>query len=218
MKYINKSIAGYKGMKIPYTLFGKNDDSQELIVLLPGAGYTVNSPVFHYLSGILFEQSKDILEVNYPYNNEFYNDFNTEEIHKAVKIDSRLVIDSILETTSYKRYVFIGKSIGTIAMSSELKRDEFKDAEAIWLTPLLNLDAVYSAIVESGNKGLCILGDKDRVYSKELFDQLRQNENLVPKLISGANHSLDYYDNDVFESIDILKNIITEIQSYLLIN
>ncbi|MEI4768475.1 alpha/beta hydrolase [Psychrobacillus sp. FJAT-51614] len=214
MKFISKSIEGYKGIKIPYKLYGKTEDSQDLYIFLPGSGYTVNSPVFHYTSGILFNNNKDILEINYSYKADLYHEFSKEEIIKAVKIDSRLVIDTVLETNTYKNFYFIGKSLGTIAMSSELRREKFKESKVIWLTPLLNLDEVIDTIVNSGNKGFCIIGDEDEIYSEELFGRLKQNTNLMSKLIPSANHSLDH-NSDSIISIDILKDIITDIDTFL---
>jgi len=213
MKYINESVEGYRGMNIPYTLYGKSDNSNDLLILLPGAGYTVNSPIFHYSTGIFLNQSKDILEVNYPYNHEFYNGFSLEELYKAVKNDSRIVIDTVLKNNAYNNFYIIGKSIGTIAMSSELNRDVFKNAKTIWLTPLLKLDEVFESIINSRNKGLCIIGDNDRNYTEELFSQIGKNENITFKLIPGANHSLD--NEDAMKSIDNLKSIMIDIERFL---
>ncbi|WP_156350741.1 hypothetical protein [Psychrobacillus sp. FJAT-21963] len=99
-------------------------------------------------------------------------------------------------------------------MSSELRREKFKEAKAIWLTPLLNLDEVLETIVNIGNKRFYIIGDKDQVYKEELYDRLIQNKNLTSQLISGVNHSLDYND-DIINSIDVLKNIIIDIDKFL---
>lgn len=214
MKYVNSSVAGYKGMQIPYTLYGKMDNAKDLAILLPGAGYTVNSPVFHYSSGVLFNQSIDILEVNFPYQNEFYEDFAPEEMVAAVKSDATVVIDEMLKTHSYENYYFIGKSIGTIAMSSLLKRDVFKGSKVIWLTPLLKRDDVFTTLISSRNESLCVIGDEDQHFTNELFDELKKNEKLKSKLIPGANHSLDYTD-DPIQSIDLLKDIVSDIDRFL---
>ena len=152
--------------------------------------------------------------MNYPYNHEFDNDFSQEELYKAVKNDSRLVIDTVLKNTAYNNFYIIGKSIGTIAMSSELNRDVFKDAKTIWLTPLLKLDEVFKSIMNSRNKGLCIIGDNDRNYTEELFSELVKNENITSKLIPGANHSLN--NEDAMESIDNLKSIMMDIERFLI--
>lgn len=214
MKFINSNVNGYKGMKIPYTLYGKTDHSQDLLILLPGSGYTVNSPVFHYSSGIFFNQSIDILEVNYPYKNDFYNDFSSDELYAAVKFDSRKVIDTVLENNSYNNFHFIGKSLGTIALSSLLSRDVFQEAKVVWLTPLLNRNDVFEAMVKNKNKGLCFIGDNDRFYSEELFLKLNSNEHIKFKLLNGVNHSLDN-DDDPIKSIDVLKTIIIDIDRFL---
>ena len=215
MKYINSSVTGFKDMKIPYTMHGKTDNAKDLVIFLPGANYTVNSPIFHFLGEILFNQSVHILEVNFPYKDEFYDDFNQEDLYMAVEMDANLVIDKVLESHSYENYLFIGKSIGTIAMSSELKRDIFKQAKGIWLTPLINRTEVLNAISETSNKGLCILGDKDKIYTEKSWEIVEKNEHLTTRSIPNANHRLEHYE-DFYKSFDILKNIICDIEEFLL--
>ncbi|WP_427137781.1 alpha/beta hydrolase [Psychrobacillus psychrodurans] len=167
MKYINSSVTGFKGMKIPYTIHGQTDCAKDLVIFFPGSNYTVNSPIFHFLGEIIFKQSVHILEVNFPYKDEFYDDLSQEDLYKAVVTDSKTVIDKVLESHSYENYIFIGKSIGTIAMSSELNRNIFKLAKGVWLTPLINRTEILNVISETSNKGLCILGDKDKIYSEK---------------------------------------------------
>lgn len=214
MKYINSSVTGFKGRRIPYTIHGKKDDAKELVILLPGANYTVNSPIFHFLGEILFDQSSHILEVNFPYKDEFYDDLSQQDLYEAVVMDAKLVIDKVLESQSYENYVFIGKSIGTIAMSSELNRDIFKRAKGIWLTPLINRTDVLNAISETQNKGLCILGDKDKIYSEEVWQIVEKNEHITTRLIPNANHRLEHCE-DFYTSFDLLKDIIADIEDFI---
>lgn len=202
-------------MKIPYTIHGKTANAKDLVIFLPGANYTVNSPIFHFLGEIIFNQSMHILEVNFPYKDEYYDELSQEDLYKAVEMDAKLVIDKVLESHSYKNYVFIGKSIGTIAMSSELKRDIFKQAKGIWLTPLINRTEVLNAISEIPNKGLCILGDKDKIYTEKLWEIVQENVHLTTRLIPNANHRLQH-DEDFYKSFDILKSIICDIEKFLL--
>lgn len=130
-------------------------------------------------------------------------------------MDAKLVIDKVLESHFYENYLFIGKSIGTIAMSSELNRDIFKMAKAIWLTPLINRTEVLNAISETPNKGLCILGDKDKIYSEEVWEIVEKNEHITTRLIPNANHRLEHHE-DFYKSIDMLKNIISDIEGFLM--
>lgn len=207
-------VLGYREMKVPFSLVSEEGNSKNLVIFLPGAAYTVQSPAFHYSQEIFLDNSFDVLQVNYRYNDKAYDEFSKEELSEAIKHDVRTVLDKVLTDTSYEKFYFVGKSLGTIAMSSEINRDIFKEANAIWLTPLLQRDDVFATMVNSENRGLCIIGDNDRCYVEERFDQLKNKPNLVAKLLPNVNHSLEY-DHNMVESIDILKEIINDIQEFV---
>lgn len=201
-------------MQVPFSLVSEEENSKNLVVFLPGVAYTVQSPAFHYAQEIFLDNSFDVLQVNYRYNDKSYDEFSTEELSEAIKHDVRTVLDKVLTNTSYEKFYFVGKSLGTIAMSSELNRDIFKEAHAIWLTPLLQRDDVFATMVNSENRGLCIIGDNDRCYVEERFNQLKDKPNLVAKLLPNVNHSLEY-DHNMVESIDVLKSLIYDIQEFV---
>lgn len=54
----------------------------------------------------------------------------------------------------------------------------------------------------------------DWLYKKESIDMLKTNPHLATKVFSGVTHTLDYQDNP-FQSIEVLKEIITEINLFL---
>ncbi len=54
MKESKGSVEGYKNVSVPFTLVSKEADSKNLVVFLPGAAYTVQSPAFHYSQKIFF--------------------------------------------------------------------------------------------------------------------------------------------------------------------
>jgi hypothetical protein len=207
------TIQGYKGMNIPFTMLSKKEDSGKLAILLPGAGYTVQAPILHYSTGVFINKSFDVLQVKYQYNNDFYVDFSMDELSEAIKMDVHTVLDSVFAERTYENVYLIGKSIGTIAMSSVLEREEFKNAKAIWLTPLIQREDVLGSMAGSVNKGLFIIGDKDHYYSEERFLKAAENPNISPRLIPNVNHSLEY-DEDIVESIDVLKSIIKDIENF----
>ncbi|MFD0050508.1 alpha/beta hydrolase [Actinomycetes bacterium NPDC127524] len=207
------TVHGYKGMNIPFTMLSKKEDSKKLAILLPGAGYTVQAPILHYSTGVFINKSFDVLQVKYQYNNEFYADFSMDELSEAIKVDVHTVLDSVRAERTYENVYLIGKSIGTIAMSSVLEREEFKKAKAIWLTPLIQREDVLSSMEGSVNKGLFIIGDRDHHYSEEAFLKAAENPNITHRLIPNVNHSLEY-DEDIVESIDVLKSIIKDIENF----
>lgn len=211
---VNKdSVLGYSEIEIPFTILSTKEDSRNIAILLPGAGYTVQAPLLHYSTGVFLHKSFDVLHVNYSYNDKAYDDFSIEEISKAIKYDVKTVIDKVLDDKSYENMYLVGKSLGTIAITSELKREAFKDAKVVWLTPLLQRDDVFETMMKSTNKGLCFIGDSDQHYIAERYEQLLNNTNIVSKLFPNVNHSLQYESNPV-NSIDVLKSVIKEIDEF----
>ncbi|RDI45574.1 alpha/beta hydrolase [Falsibacillus pallidus] len=204
-----RTVKGYKDMEVPFTLFRK--DSTSLAIILPGSGYTSQAPLLHYAKAVFANKSFDVLQVNYQYNNDDYDGFR--ELGEAIKWDVNVVLDELLANHTYDQFYFIGKSLGTIAMSSVLNREIFHDAKAIWLTPLIHRDDVWEAMVNSMNKGLCIIGDKDPCYREERYLKIVENANIMQKLIPNVNHDLEYREN-VLGSIDVLKDIIAAIEQF----
>jgi hypothetical protein len=136
-----------------------------------------------------------------------------QEIYEAINIDVNAVIDYVLTNKTYENIYLVGKSIGTIAMISILKRESFKLANAIWLTPLIQRDDVFDAMVTSKNRSLCIIGDNDPCYKEERYAKVANNPYMKTKLIPKVNHSLEYSDNTI-ESINVLRSVIKEIEQF----
>ena len=208
------SVVGYKEMQVPFTLISGVEGSKKLVVFLPGAAYTVQSPAFHYSQEIFLQKGFHVLQVNYQYNDKNYDDFTIEELSEAIKFDVKTVLDEVLKDSSYDNFYFVAKSLGTIAMSSLVEWDIFKEAQIIWLTPLLQRDDVFDAMIHSENRGLCIIGDNDRCYIKERFEQIIDKSTIVEKLLPNVNHRLEYTHKTI-ESIDVLKDVMNDIQEFV---
>lgn len=204
-------VKGYKEIDISFKILSKDKNTKNLAIILPGAGYTSQAPLLHYSTGVFINKSFDVLQVNYQYNNKDYDGFG--EVGKAIKMDVKNVLDYVLTNKTYEVFYLIGKSLGTIAMSSELNRETFKNAKAIWLTPLIQREDVLNAMAKSKNKGLCIIGDKDPFYTEERHLKVIENFNITPKLIPNANHSLEYEKNAV-ESIEVLRDVMKDIEKF----
>lgn len=207
------SIKGYREMNVPFTLLSIEGNTKNLAIFLPRAGYTTQRPLFHFSEAILLNKNFDVLLVNYQYNDKIYDEFSMEELSEAIKFDVKTVIDKVLKDSSYENFYIIGKSLGTIAMFSELKREIFKKAKVIWLTPLLQRDDVFEAMISSDHNGLCFLGDNDRCYIEERYNQLVKNQYIVSRLFPNVNHGMEY-DNDPVGTVDVLKSVINDISQF----
>lgn len=199
-----------KRKSIPFRLIEQKGETNNLVIVLPGAGYTTQAPLLYYPTGLFFNKGFDVLHINYSFNREELSALNERNFAR----DVQLAIDTAIKGKTYSQYYIVAKSIGTKALSYMLDDNRLNDAKLIWLTPLLQNDAVFNAMVNSDQKGLCIIGDNDRhCFIEERFEKLRRNQNLTLKVIGGGNHSLEL-DNDPINSIEILKTVISNINEF----
>ncbi|ESU33945.1 hypothetical protein G3A_03880 [Bacillus sp. 17376] len=211
--FTKDSVAGYNNRPVPFQLIKQNKQTGSLAVMLPGRGYTVQGPLFHYSTGVFLNKGFDVLHVNYDYNTVQSGSLTLEEEIQQITEDVNSVLDQILKDQPYGDYTLIGKSLGTIALSSIVNRKGFEDAKIVWLTPLLQLDYVMDKMLSSTQIGLCIIGDEDPYFIAEKFEKLKDKVNMQTLLIPGTEHSLNYSNRPV-DSIDVLKKVITEISNF----
>ncbi|WP_064093035.1 hypothetical protein [Rossellomorea aquimaris] len=214
MNVKSESIRGYRDNEVSYNLLSLKENAEGIVIMLPGMGYTVQAPLLHYSTGLFLHKGFEVLHVNYQYNSKKYRDFSIEELDEALISDSRSIIEKVLSEKSYSKIYFVAKSVGTIALSSELKRNYFNEAKAIWLTPLIKEDGVLQAMINSTQQGLCIIGSIDRHYDEERFSMLKLNPYLDLHLINGVNHSLEF-DFNVVDSIGVQQEIIKVIEQFI---
>jgi hypothetical protein len=203
----NNEFIGSKS--IPFRLIEQKEETNNLVIVLPGAGYTTQSPLLHFTTGLFYTKGFDVLHINYKFSREEMAALSEEDFTRGVQ----LAIDNAIKNKKYNNYYLVAKSIGTIASSYLLNYTLFKDAKVVWLTPLLQREDVFKSMVNSDNKGLCFIGDKDKCFIVERFEELKNNKNLILKLVDGGNHSLEI-DGEAIESIEILKSVISDINEF----
>lgn len=213
MKLIRGSVTGYNKLPIPFHFIQNDCKPKTLAIFLPGAGYTTTSPLFHFAEEVYLNRGYDVLRVDYRYTDKAYDDFTDEELDKAVKVDAAAVLDTFFSEHVYDEYYIVGKSLGTIAMSEEVRKQRFEKAKLIWLTPLVDQQEVLDGMIQSPHPALCFIGDRDRYYSEAGYSKLADNPKLLPVLYPGVNHSLEYGDNPV-GSIGILQRIVADIEKF----
>lgn len=207
------SILGFDGLEVPYTLLGGSKPTRNLAIMLPGAGYTTQAPLFHYTTELFLNREWDVLEVNYRYNDPAYDRFTMDELADVIRHDVKRVIDEVLAKKAYENFALIGKSLGTLAMCSERTRDVFQKARMIWLTPLIHRDDVLNAMIQSEQSAMAVIGDLDHCYSEDRYRRLAGNPLLSPTLVPGVGHGFDYA-GDVQQSIDVLKEVLKKIEKF----
>jgi hypothetical protein len=195
---------------IPFRLIEQKEETNNLVIVLPGAGYSAQAPLLHYTTGVFYNKGFDVLHINYSFSREELSALNERDFAR----DVQLAIDNAIKNKKYSNYYVVAKSIGTKALAYFLDHKMLKDTKVVWLTPLLQNDAVFTAMLDSVNNGLCIFGEKDSTcFIVERFEDLKNNQNLKLKVVEGGNHNLDL-EEDPLKSIEILKSVISIINEF----
>jgi hypothetical protein len=204
----NNEMIGSKSF--PYRLIEQNEETNDLVIVLPGAGYTTQAPLLYFTTGVFYNKGFDVLHINYTFSRQEMSALDERDFAR----DVQLTIDNAIKDKKYNNYYVVAKSIGTKALSYVLENTIFNDARIVWLTPLLQKDNVFNAMVNSDHKGLCIFGEKDSFcFILDRFEKLKDNQNLILKVVEGGNHSLEL-DKDPMISIEMVKSVISYINEF----
>lgn len=195
---------------IPFRLIQQKEETNNLVIVLPGAGYTTQAPLLHFTTALFLNKGFDVLHINYTFSKQEMSELNDSCFAR----DVQLAIEKAIRDKKYSNYYIVAKSIGTKALSYLLDNTMYNDAKVVWLTPILQNDHVFNAMVNSDHKGLCIFGEKDSFcFIIERFEKLKNNKNLILKVVDGGNHNLELEEEPI-KSIEILKSVITDINEF----
>jgi hypothetical protein len=191
-------------------LIEQKEETNKLVIVLPGAGYTTQAPLLHFTTGVFYNKGFDVLHINYTFSRKEMSVLNERDFAGNVQ----LAIDNAIKDKEYSNYYIVAKSIGTKALRYLLNNKRLKEAKIVWLTPLLQNDDVFNTMVNSNNKGICIFGEKDRLcFILERFEKLKNNQNLILKVVDGGNHNVEL-DKEPIKSIELLKSVIADINKF----
>lgn len=202
---MNDVIKSYWGMNLKPIIIGKGSDT--LAVIMPGIGYTLDRVSLEYSSELCLELGYDVLKIEYGFQIG-RREFNSEEEFNIIAEESVALLKSSLNKT-YKRIVFIGKSIGTCVQNVLNNRVDNIDVVNIYLSPI-------NKTVEMGmiNNSLVIIGNEDPLITRENVNQISNLSGVKLIRIDGANHALNI-EGDAVKSLEVQLNIIKCIKKYL---
>lgn len=190
------------------------NESETLVILLPGLGYTLDKAILDYSKQLVLDLNYDCLGIEYGFqvSRETFNRHDEEDIRELF-LESLDVVFSALEfrTGKYKNIVIIGKSLGTVLQNKigeEIKKVYNIEVKNIYLTP------INETFKDNINKeSLIITGTKDALISSDNLEKIKEEKFNVLG-IEDAGHSLCIKGN-VLESIRALELIIKVIKNYL---
>jgi hypothetical protein len=57
-----------KSKSIPFRLIEQKEKTNNLVIVLPGAGYTTQAPLLHFTTGLFYKKGFDVLHINYTFS------------------------------------------------------------------------------------------------------------------------------------------------------
>jgi len=205
---IEKSIEvnSYWGITIKNDYFMQ--DSDTLIVILPGYKYTILAPLLYYSLNVALESGYDVLALNYGFHKQDI-ELKNEEKEYSISESKEAILKALAIKSDYKKIIFLGKSMGTTVQCKLI--NDFSNYEQlhIFLTPLPECIET----IKNSKGCLVIVGEDDHAFKQVHLKMIEDSQNIKTKTIERADHRLET--GDYRESIDILKDVSNEIHNYI---
>lgn len=208
-------ISGYRHEPLKHTFFQQDGETQHVAIVLPGMGYTCQMPLLYYPTKLLLERGADVLWVEYAYHQrpDFQSLSGREQVAWLLG-DVKAACNAALAMRVYQQITLVGKSLGTLAMGHLIGDARFKDADCIWLTPLLRNERLIAQIEQNAPRSLFVIGTADPVYDAAHLADVKAATESEAVVIEGANHSMEI-EGHTERSLDALVQIMRAVQSFL---
>jgi len=175
-------------------------EKKNLVVLFPGTGYTVSSPLLYYADFKYYVKGYDNIKINY--GECVRKDISWDEIIENIKVHVSEQIKNV-DFSKYEDVLFVSKSLGTI-IAGWLADKLAINIRHIYLTPL---GGTLQYIKSGKNISIVIAGTKDNFMEACVLAEHCEREKIKLELIENTGHSLEIA-GDMNVNIDILKRIV----------
>ena len=173
---------------------------KKLIVIFPGAGYGLDSPLLYY-ADFLFE-TKGYERIHMDYQSILLNRELSLE-NKVAKV-RQYVYEQVkdVDFTAYDEVVFLSKSIGSME-AGILAEKLGVNVIQIFITP------IEEAIPYGDTDCYVVIGTEDKAY--QTYKEYCDANSIKALFVEGANHSLEV-EGRPYQSIDVLKRVMKFIE------
>ncbi len=213
MEITSLEIRGYRGLRVPNSFY-RQDQPEELGIILPGYRFSADRAELHYAGRVLTDKGADVLKVEYDYPRTDYPNCPELEQQKWVAEDVLAAAEAAFSKRGYEKITLIGKSLGTLAMWVLLGDSRFAAARCIWMTPVLNVEALVRRIEQVKPSSLFIIGTADPYYQPDVLRRLVETTKGRLLLVEGMNHGLEI-PGGVSDAMELLKRIVRDVEAFL---
>lgn len=173
---------------------------KKLIVIFPGAGYGLDSPLLYY-ADFLYE-TNGYERIHMDYQNILSN--RELSLENKIAMIREYVYEQVkdIDFTAYDEVVFLSKSIGSME-AGILAEKLGVNVIQIFITP------IEEAIPYCDTDCYVVIGTEDKAY--QTYKEYCDANSIKALFVEGANHSLEV-EGQPYQSMDILKTIMQFIE------
>jgi hypothetical protein len=176
---------------------GATPSTAKTAVLLPGSGYTVQSPLLYWCANMLRDAGWHVRAVEWTITDEALRD--------PIAFVERAVEMAFADAAPATRLV-VAKSFGTFALPWAVR----EGVPGVWLTPVLTETALSEALASADATHLAVGGSQDPMWVPESAAGTRATLSTIP----GADHRLEVADGWQ-ASLDVQRNLMTSISEHV---
>ncbi|WP_031067988.1 hypothetical protein [Streptomyces sp. NRRL WC-3742] len=170
-------------------------------LVVPGVGYSPARPLLHFAREVLLRHGWTVQELWWQPPGDL-SGLPMDERIAWVEDEAARAIDAENGACG----LLLGKSLGSLAGGLAAERD----LPAVWLTPLLTAEQVAASLHAAKAPTLLIGGTADHWWNGPTATATGHQILEIPS----ADHSLEL-PGDPLTSVDILRNVITRLDTYL---
>ncbi len=159
---------------------------KKLAVIFPGIGYHKDKPLLYYATKLVKGAGYDVINIEYHDMPQKIKG-NAAMMKMAAELAYAQTEEQLkdVEFTEYDDVLFIGKSIGTVALSKWCASEHEINAKQVWYTPV---EATFSYTADNV---VAFIGDADPWSDVNVIKAKAEAYGIKLFSYPGCNHSLE---------------------------
>ena len=187
-----EQLSGWRGRPLPLRWYRPAEAGDVVAVLWPGLRYTCDAPLLAQATRALLGRGVTVGQVWADYQDAAFQQAPPEQRWRWLLAEGLAVIQAARQAVRPHRFVWVGKSLGTLIMAGVWLEGQGRDlAASVWLTPLLAFPAVVKVLAHVDSPALVVGSREDPTFDREAWQTAAGNLRVEPLLLDRGNHSLE---------------------------
>lgn len=181
---------------------------KKLAVLFPGIGYHKDKPLLYYATKLVQSLGYETIHIEYRSMPQKIRG-DVAMMQKAAELAFVQSEEQLAEVDwdAFSEVVFIGKSIGTVALARYVQAHEIC-AKQVWYTPV---EATFGF---GARNVIAFIGDADPWSDLNEVRAMASGQGIPLDIYPGGNHSLEC--DDVSRNIEVLADVMKKTKAYII--